>query len=44
MFWVPPIGIYVGIEISFILGFATDLFVVFGPYHKDNVVVVTKTV
>jgi hypothetical protein len=37
-------GIYVGIETSFILGFATDLCVVFGPCHKDNVAVVTKTV
>ena len=24
------------------MGFATDLCVVFGPCHKDNVVVVTK--
>jgi hypothetical protein len=42
MFWAPPMGIYVGIETSFILGFATDLYVVFGPCHKDNVAVVTK--
>jgi hypothetical protein len=42
MFWAPSMGIYVGIEISFILGFATDLCVVFGPCHKDNVAVVTK--
>jgi hypothetical protein len=37
-------GIYVGTETSFILWFATDLCVVFGPYHKDNMAVVTKTV
>ena len=42
MFWAPPMGIYIGIETSFILGFATDLCVVFGPCHKDNVAVVTK--
>ena len=42
MFWAPPMGIYVGTETSFILGFATDLCVDFGPCHKDNVVVVTK--
>ena len=35
-------GLYVGTETSFILGFATDLCVVFGPCHKDNVAVVTK--
>ena len=35
-------GIYVGTETSFILGFATNLCVVFGPCHKDNVAVVTK--
>ena len=44
MFWAPPMGIYVGTETSFIMGFATDLCVVFGPCHKDNVAVVTKTV
>ena len=37
-------GLYVGTETSFILGFATDLCVVFGPCHKDNVAVVTKAV
>ena len=42
MFWASPMGIYVGTETSFILGFATDLCVVFGPCHKDNVAVVTK--
>ena len=41
-FWAPPMGIYVGTETSFILRFATDLCVVFGPCHKDNVAVVTK--
>ena len=35
-------GLYVGTETNFILGFATDLCVVFGPCHKDNVAVVTK--
>ena len=35
-------GLYVGTETSFILGFAPDLCVVFGPCHKDNVAVVTK--
>jgi hypothetical protein len=44
MFWTPPMGIYVSIEISFILGFATNLCVVFGPCHKDNVAIVNKTV
>jgi hypothetical protein len=39
-----PMGIYVGTKTSFILGFATDLCVVFGPCHKDNVAVVTKIV
>ena len=42
MFWAPPMGIYVSTETSFILGFATDLCVVFGPCHKDNMAVVTK--
>ena len=42
MFWAPPMGIYIGIETSFILGFATDLCVVFGSCHKDNVAVVIK--
>ena len=42
MFWAPPMGLYVGTETSFILGFATDLCVVFGPCHKYNVAVVTK--
>ena len=40
IFW----GLYVGTETSFILGFSTDLCVVFEPCHKDNVAVVTKTV
>ena len=44
MFWALPMEIYVGIETSFILGFATDLCVVFGPCFKDNVAVVTKIV
>ena len=35
-------GLYVGIKTSFILGFATDLCVVFGPCHKNNVAVITK--
>ena len=42
MFWVPPMRIYIGTETSFIMGFSTDLYVVFGSCHKDNVVVVTK--
>jgi hypothetical protein len=37
-------GIYVGTETSFIMGFVIDLCVVFRPCHKDNVAVVTKTV
>jgi hypothetical protein len=44
MFWALPMGIYVGIETRFNLGFATDLCVVFGSCHKDNVAIVTKTV
>ena len=44
MFWVPPMGIYVGTETSFILGFAIDLCVVFGPCHQDNMAIVTETV
>ena len=44
MFWASPMEIYVGIETSFILGFTTNLCVVFEPCHKDNVVVITKTV
>ena len=35
-------GIYVGTKTSFILGFATNLCVVFGSCHKDNVAVVNK--
>ena len=35
-------GLYVGTETSFILRFATDLCVIFGPCHKHNVAVVTK--
>ena len=42
MFWALPMEIYVGTETSFILRFATDLCVIFGPCHKDNMTVVTK--
>ena len=42
MFWALPMGIICCYGTSFILGFATDLCVVFGPCHKDNVAVVTK--
>jgi hypothetical protein len=44
MFWAPPMGIYVGIETNFIMGFAIDLCVVFGPCHNDNVAVVIKII
>ena len=44
MFWAPPMGIYIGTKTSLILRFAIGLYVIFGPCHKDNVAVVTKTV